>query len=655
MRSQNQTTTGDIPVCESKHNRGPRAAQLVSILCSMLLTGGSVSAQDSGSKQSVGSRIGDRFDRWTQPYKWVEVSPVNLGNSSRLDALVRAGKLYLSLQDCIALAIENNLDIEIQRYAPRISETDLLRAQAGAAIRGGNNTLSSATSTNNQGILSGATTQVSTGAGGVSTNLDPAITGALQWGHQTTPLTSIFTTGNNSLVSTRQIGNLGITQGFLTGTSVSMGFNNTFLNQNSGRNDFNPSTNSYLGLTLNQHLLQGFGRAVNDRNIRIAKNNVQISDLVFRQQVIATVATIIGQYWDLVSFNEDVKVKRQALQLSQKLYEDNKKQVEIGTLAPIEIIRAEAEVATRQQDLTISETNVLQQETILKNALSRTGTSSPALSDAHIVPTDVIRMPNVEAIEPIQDLMGRALEGRPELSQSKVNIENAKIGLKGTRNTMLPTLDAFVDLRNNALAGQVNSLPVPPVQGAPLGTISLVRNPNAVDKYFLGGYGTVLGQIFGRNFPDYSVGLSLNIPLRNRSAQADMMRDQLNLRQAELRLQAQANQIRVEVQNALIALQQARARYSTASKNRTLQEQTLDAEQKKYALGASTIFFVIQYQRDLATAQAAEVSALSAYARARVDLDRATGGILPTYGIQIEEAVKGQVSRPASQLPPDSK
>ena len=646
---------GDLPAFDSKPNRAPRAAQLVSVLCSMLLAAGPAAAQDSGTKPSAASRISDRFDRWTAPYKWTDVAPINLGNSGRIDSLVRAGKLYLSLQDCIALAIENNLDIEIQRYAPRISETDLLRAKAGAAIRGGNNTLSSATSANNQGILAGTTTQVATGSAGGFTSLDPAITGALQWGHQTTPLTSLFTTGNNSLVSTRKIGNLGITQGFLTGTSVSMGFNNTFLNQNSGRNDFNPSTNSYLDFILNQHLLQGFGVAVNNRNIRIAKNNVQISDLVFRQQVIATVATIIGQYWDLVSFNEDVKVKRQALQLSQKLYEDNKKQVEIGTLAPIEIIRAEAEVATRQQDLTISETNVLQQETILKNALSRTGTNSASLSDAHIVPTDVIRMPAVEAIEPIQDLMGRALEARPELSQSKVNIENAKIGLKGTRNSLLPTVDAFVDLRNNALAGQVNTLPIPPIPGAPAGSGALFRNPAAVDKFFLGGYPTVLGQLFGRNFPDYSVGVSLNIPLRNRSAQADMLRDQLNLRQAELRLQAQANQIRVEVQNALIALQQARARYSTASKNRTLQEQTLDAEQKKYALGASTIFFVIQYQRDLATAQAAEVAALSAYARARVDLDRATGGILPTYGIDIDEAVRGQVARPASQLPLEAK
>jgi outer membrane protein TolC len=423
------------------------------------------------------------------------------------------------------------------------------------------------------------------------------------------------------------------------------------LAQNSGRNDFNPSKSINASLNVTQRLLQGFGKAVNNRNIRVSKNNIKVSELVFQQQVITTVSSVISLYWDLVSANEDVQVKRQALALNQKLYDDNKKQVEIGTLAPIEIIRAEAEVARSQQDLTISETNLLQQETVIKNALSRTGVASPGLAEAHIIPTDKIRMPETEPIEPIQDLVGKAVNGRPELEQARVNIESSKIGLKGSKNALLPSVDAFVDLRNNGLSGILNTQPIPPVPGAPVGVVSPPRNPANVDGFFLGGYGTALGQVFRRNFPDYSIGVSLNIPLRNRSAQADMVRDQLSLRQSEIRFQQSLNQVRVEVQNALISLQQARARYQTSVKNRVLQEQTLDAEQKKYALGASTIFFVIQAQRDLTAAQASEVAALSTYARARNELERATGQTLSANAIQIDEAMKGSVSKAPSAVP----
>ena len=215
----------------------------------------------------------------------------------------------------------------------------------------------------------------------------------------------------------------------------------------------------------------------------------------------------------------------------------------------------------------------------------------------------------------------------------------------------MPSIDAFVDLRNSGLSGLLNTQPIPPVPGAPAGTGFTQRNPANIDAYFLGGYGNALGQVFRRNFPDYSMGVSLNIPLRNRGPQADMVRDQLSLRQSEIRLQQSLNQVRVEVQNALISLQQARARYQTSVKNRVLQDQTLDAEQKKYALGASTIFFVIQAQRDLTAAQASEVAALSTYARARNELERATGQTLIANSIQIDEAMKGSVTRPPSAIP----
>ena len=628
----------------------------ISLFCALLMV--SPAALPQQPKQS-GSSTGNWWQsRLTEPYSWRDVAPINVSNSNRLDQLLRAGKLYLSLQDVIALALENNLDIELQRYGPKISQADFDRANSGGAVRAAQNNINSGTTGGGGGgqIISGIQSSgqgvgtVNTGSGLNVQNLDPIFTSNLQFAKQTQPQTTLFNTGTSSRISQRTNSQFGISKAFLTGTSVSMGFNNFFSDQNSGRLDFNPSKALNANIQVQQRLLQGFGFAVNNRNIRIARNNYKVSELVFKQQVISTVASVIGLYWDLVAANEDVVVKRQALALNQKLYDDNKKQVEIGTLAPIEIIRAEAEVARSQQELTISETNLLQQETVIKNALSRTGVANPALADSRIIATDKIRIPENEPVQPIQDLVNKAMDFRPEVEQSRINIESSKIGLIGTRNALKPTVDAFGTFQNNGLSGLLNQLPVPPVPGA-TNTNPIIRNPAAVDGFFLGGYGTALGQVFRRNFPDYSFGVTLNIPLRNRGAQADMLREQLAVRQSEVRLQQQLNQVRVDVQNAVISLQQARARHQTSVKNRVLQEQTLDAEQKKYALGASTIFFVIQAQRDLTSAQANEVAALSAYARSRNDLERATGQTLVANSIEMEEALKGTVARPPSTVP----
>ena len=618
-----------------------------------------------------GRRNGGGFlSGFTRPYRPQEVPPIDLANSPRLESLLRAGRIYLSLQDAIALALENNLDIAVQRYGPMIADAALLRANAGGLLRGVPTAVQRATTSALAQVTGaaggagggGATTAFTQTTGGseaggaiiVQTgtavpNLDPVIFTQANFSHRTTPQTNSFTTGTNALIIRNDIANFGIQKGFLTGGSISFGWNNSRVETNAGRSDFNPSTTASLSLSIQQPLLRGFGLAVNNRNIRIAKNNRKVSDLAFRQQVITTVSAIVSAYWDLVSFHENVRVKQQTLALAEKLYEDNKKQVEIGTLAPIEVVRAEAEVASSRQALVQAESQLLQQETLLKNALSRTGVASPLLADARIVPTDRITVPPVERIEPVQDLIEAALRNRPDLAQIEVQIENTKIGLKGSRNSLLPQLDVVADFRNNALVGQVNKLPIPAIPGTGIGPQP--RNPAAVDPFFIGGYGKALSQLFARNFPDYGIGFQLTVPLRNRAAQADMVLDQLTLRQQELRRQALLNQIRVDVRNALIALQQARAAYEAAVKARELQEQTLEAEQKKYALGASTIFFVIQAQRDLAQARSQEVAAASQYAKAKVQLEAATGRILETYNISIEEALEGRVSRPPSPAP----
>ena len=627
----------------------------ISLTCAFLLALPPIGAQTAGvtgvEHQGFVSRI-------THPYRPRQVAPVNLANSNRLESLLRAGRLYLSLEDTIALALENNLDIELQRYGAQVAEASILRAKAGGLLRGVTSAVTQGPSgaPTQAGQATGITTSAASLASSTSgtgtvisqtgttiPNLDPVLTGFVRFGHTTNPQTSTFVTGTNTLVTTNDLANFSYSQGFLTGTNLTLGFSNSQLTTSGLRNDLNPSISSSLSLNVTQHLLQGFGLAVNSRNIHIAKNNREVTDLSFKQQVINIVSSIVNIYWDLVSFNETVKVNQQAVDLNRKLLDDNKKQVEIGTLAPIEIVRAEAELATAEQGLTIAQTRVLQQETILKNALSRNGVASPSISEARVVPTDRIQVPQTEAVQPIQDMVAEALRSRPEMSQRRIQIVNDKINLQGSRSQLLPTLDAVVNFSNNALVGDVSTLPLPP--GTP---------PRNVTPYFIGGYGSALGQIFRRNFPDYNIGFQLNIPLRNRAAQADMLLDQLTVRQAEIGLQQLENQVRVDVQNALIFLQQSRATYQAAVKTRILREQTLDAEQKKLALGASTIYNVILVQRDLAQSQSAEVDALSSYSKARVQLDVATGQTLNHSNISIGEAFRGSISRPPSPLPPEN-
>jgi outer membrane protein len=624
-----------------------RCESLVALLCSALMLAPFSYAQEP-QIQEPGGLPG------TRKYHAPAVARVDLTNSTRIDALLRAGNLYLSLQDAIDLTLENNLDIAIQRYGPLEAQTDVQRAQAGGALRGVSQSITQGPSSAAGGLSLNAfsngsaniNTSTTTGVNGVVSqlgtaipNYDPVLSGIISWGHSSSPQSTGFLYGTTSLVTTTKLANFSVQEGFPTGATATLGFNNSNSFLNSGRPDLNPLTTGNLTLTVSQPLLSGFGFAVNNRVIHQAKNSLKVQDYVFKQQVMATVANIVQLYWDLVSFNEQVKVTQQAMATSQKLYEDNKKQVEIGTLAQIAIIQAEAEVATREQDVTVALTNVLQQETIIKNVLSRNGVASPAVQEAHIIPLDKIRVPGTEPIEPVQDMVSRAFADRPELFESRLNIDNSKLSILGDKSALLPQVNAFVTMTNNAQAGPISNL-------APL-----PGNFRAPDPFFVGGYGSLLSQVFGRNFPDYRVGVQLTIPLRNRAAEADYVRDTMTMRQSELQLQKQVNQIRVDVQNAAISLQQARVRYQAANKSRILEEQTLDAEQKKYALGASTIYNVIQIQRDLVTAQGNEVTAESNYIKARANLDFVTGQILAVNKIDMDEAYKGQVTRPPSPIP----
>jgi outer membrane protein TolC len=573
-------------------------------------------------------------------------SPANLTNTPRLQSLVRAGNLYLSVKDVIALTLENNLDIAIQRYGPFMAREVLRRADGGGVLRSDINTdiiagpqsvSTAGVSSNGSGLATGAgvgaTAGFVVGYGPTPPNLDPQLQVQVQFTHSTTPQTNSVATGTTSLVQDQRSYYYAYSQQFLTGTSAQLSFSSNRTQVNSPFYSLDPYTTGTIDFQVSQNLLQGFSMAVNNRNIRVAKNNMKVMDLTVKLQVITTISAVLNLYWDLVSFNEDLRIKQQGLKLAEQLYEDNEAQVKLGTLPPIEVTRAAAEVSARKEDLLISQTNLAQQETVLKNALSRNGVESVWLDEVHIIPLDSFEVPKSDDLKPTGELIAEALTNRPEIVQTRINLESSKINVQGTKNNLLPNLGAFADMNNQGLTGPVSTI----YNGS-------AGPPN---PYFIGGYGNLLGQEFRRNFPNYSAGFSLTIPLRNRQAQADFAMDQLTVRQKELQMQRSVNQIRVDVRNAVIGLQQARARFETAVATRVLAEQSLKAEQDKFKYGATgtDVTTVIQAQKDLVNDQTLEAQAMANYTHAKINFDQSVGRTLDINNVSMEEAVSGRVAR----------
>jgi len=584
--------------------------------------------------------------------------PVNLENSPRVRDLVRAGNLYLSLQDALGLAIENNLDIELQRFSFPTANAEILRSQGGGTLRGLSFTLaevptgvggplspvetgaavagraatgvSVATSATELGVLGAPQDNLSIQAGGPQSNgtavpsFDPSVIGLLNFTHQSTPETDSQSYGTGALVTNTSTLNGGIATGFSTGATASLTFNNAHTNWNSTTSGFNPFNGSSLGIALTQPLLRGFGSALNRRFIRIAGNERKIGSLLFQQQLINTIYGVVRLYTDYVALYEDEKVKQETLTLAEKLLADTKAQVEIGTLAVIELTRANAQVASARLDLINARGLREEEEAIVKNVLTRRN-DDPAIRDARVIPTDTLSVPEEEIVRPIQDLMTEALNNRPDLAQAQLQVENSRIGLAGSRSATLPEVDLVGVVQNNGLAGTTSP-----------------TLPNGYAAYN-GGYGTALEEIFARNYPTYGVGVQLTLPIHNRVAEADLARDEIQVKQQQVRVAQLQNQARLEVEDALIAMRRARASYQAAVEARRLQQDSLEAEQAKFEIGTSTAFFVIQYQSLLAQAKSTEIAAQSSYVKARAALQRAIGSILDENHISIDNAIKGKM------------
>jgi outer membrane protein len=618
------------------------------------------------------SKPASYFPNPLAPYTPRQVPPPNLANTPRIDQLMHDGKLYLSLNDAIALALENNLDVAIARYNLNIADTDVLRARAGASILGVpagvvQNTpgggvggigapaglSTGGTSLGAGGIGAGTNGLVSStlGQGPTITSFDPIVTGTLQEDHLSQTAVSLFQgvfPGSHLVQNTGTV-NFAYTQGFHWGMNLSVGFNNQRQTANSFFTAVSPALNSSFRATLTQPILQGFGFAPTTRFIRLANNNRELTDVAFRLQVITTVDQIENLYWDLVYAYENARVQNESLAFAKKTQSDTQKQVEIGSLAPIEVVRAQSTVAQDQQLVTVAQTNLQLEQLLMKNALTRT-LKDPVLATAEVIPTSTMDIPAEEQVVPTEDLINDALRHRAELVESRIDLNSRDISNRAVRSALLPSLNLFAYYGGAGVGGRQNPLTFcsspPSVIQDIFGCASPTGGPNGFDFPFattpIGG---TLNQLVNSTNPDKGVGLNLNIPIRNRAAQSLQVRSELEYRQAQMRLQQIENQVGIEVRNAQYAVQQNRASVDSAKAAVELASQSLDAEQKKYQFGTSTATLVLQYRSQLATAESALVNATVAYEKSRLELYRATGTVLDKFGISIDEAARGQITR----------
>jgi outer membrane protein TolC len=590
-----------------------------------------------------------------KPYTPTHVAAASFINSVRLDNLVKDGKIYLSLSDALALALENNYDIAIARYNLDIADTDILRSRAGATLLGVNSgvissTLGGASSTLTGGGGPGGTTVGSggaasgsaglvlstSGAGPLPESLDPTVVGTIQLERAKQPQTNLlFSGGKSSLTTNTDAYNFTYNQGFVTGTSLQVGFNNTRATTDNGFSTYSPQLNASFKATATQHLLQGFGIFINKRFMYQALNDRRITDASFRQQILYTTNQVENIYWGLVSAYEDVQAKDRALTQSTQLLSDTQKQLDIGTMAPLDVVNAQQTVATDKQNLVSTQNSLKYQQMIMKQAIAR-NLNDPALEAADIIPTDRVSLDQLpEESQPVDELVKIAFQQRPELEEAVLQLKNDEISLRGAKNGLLPTLDVFGFYSASAVGGAIN--------------------PNCINFFGSGpcvaptaDYGTVISNLVNSTGPDKGAGFTLSIPLRNRPAQAEQARSLLEYRQEELRVEQLYTQIRMQVVNAQFALTNDRAQVLASRAAQNYAQQSLDAEQKKLHLGASTTANVLQQERNLATAEYNMINAEAAYAKDRAGLYQTLASTLQHYGINLGDAASGNVgSAPA--------
>jgi outer membrane protein TolC len=579
-------------------------------------------------------------------YRPTTIAKASFANSVRLNDMVKDGKIYLSLSDAIALALENNYDIAIARYDLSIADTDILRTKTGAAPLGApsgliSNTLGGSASTlssgggpggsaagaGGAGSGVGGVTFSTGGAGPAPENLDPNLAGTVSFDRDRAPSTSFFSGGTSS---TNKY-NFSVAQGFVTGTNLQVSFNNTYATSSNSTAQFSPQLSSNYQAQVTQHLLQGAGIWVNKRFLYQALNDRRIVDSAFRLQVLYTVNQVETIYWGLVQEYEDVQAKEHALDQSSQLLGDNQKQLEIGTMAPLDVVNAQSTVATDRQALINAQSSLNYQQQIIKQAIAR-NLNDPALSAAPVIPTDRVSLEEIpEESQPVEALVQEAFQRRPELEQAVLTLRNDEITLKGARNALLPTFDIYGYLAGQGIAGTINK------------NLNCGFYPGGICPTGSTGYGTAFDHAFNNSAPDKGIGFTLNIPLRNRYAESVQERSLMEYRQAELQLEQRYTQIRMQVVNSKFALTNDRAQVQAALAARDFNQQSLDSEVKKLRLGASTTANVLLQERNLAVAEDNLITAHALYAKDRAGLYQVLASTLQHYGINLPEAASGDI------------
>jgi outer membrane protein TolC len=578
-------------------------------------------------------------------YRGMTVPPPSMANSARLNSLVRDGKIYLSLRDAIDLALENNLDMVIARYNLPIAQTDIQRTQAGGQVRGVNTGVVSGTPGGGAGGAGGGTGAggTSSGAGGagagasgiVSSTLgtgtfvssyDPSINVSANVDHTSSQLTNFQVEGVSIYKVNSEQANVSYNQAFPTGSSIEVDWNNARQTSNGIYDYFSPELYARVRLLATQQLLAGFGLGPNLRFLRIARTNQKISDIAFRAQVIATVTQICDMYWDLVSAYDNEQVGERSVAFATETLNTSRKQLELQAIPAMDVLKAEGELAVREQDLTVARTNLELQELYMKNAITRS-LDDPILEEMPVVPTDHIASQIEPIAEPVQDMIASALRNRTELRESSLDLQNRELSRKTARNALLPQLTAYGIYAGTGTAGQLN----------------VKYYDQTVPTTLPTDYGGALQSALNNTSPEYQVGLQLSIPLRNRIAKADQYRTELEYRQSQVYLEELKKRIRIEVRNARYALEQGASRVEAARKARDLAQKTLDIMQKEQKLGAGSNQQTLAAEHDLALAESALVTAETAYEKARIEVRRATGAILEEYGISVADAKAGAV------------
>jgi outer membrane protein TolC len=608
-------------------------------------------AQIQDQTQPVGIQVAN-VPSLIRPYMPVHTPPIRLFNSGRLHSLMRAGNLYLTVADALALAIENNLNLEIDRYGPLNADASLERAKAGGPLRGlqsgiqqiaaadsgvgVNGTIAAA------GLGSGSSSASFVGGGGGATvqqigavvpNFDPTVQNVTSFGHVTQPEPNEVVAQTDALVQTNHTYNTQLTQGFITGGSIAYREYQQTFGENSPGDFVNPSSEARMDIIIRQPLMQGFGVALNNRTIRISQINTTSAREVFRGQMLDLCASVLNLYYTLAAATDELKARQRALEIAQKFVEDTRKEISAQAIPGVQLPPAEAELSQRRQELQIAQSNVRQQEVLLKEAISHT--EDPQLDAAGIVLVDRMQIPDTDDLPPLRQLVSTAMTKRPDVAVSKFRDQTDEINLAGTTNPLLPTLSTLFQTYDRGVAGVGHNL-----NGSP---------PN---PFFVGGYGRSFQELFQHDFANYIGGASLSIPIGNRVAQADYGIDQLQHRQSEVSSQRDINTIVVDVSARVAALQQAHAHYNAARESRMLEEQVLAEDEQGFLSGSKTATFqtLMADQRALVNAQISEVNAAATYAHARTSLDQTLGETLEKNNITLDEGLNGRVER-RSQIP----